>query len=165
MLVATRWLTGLDGAHAILDSQGSSWPRHRFLYGCLFSVRLDLLRSCGAFPDALKGWGYNDTLVAVRLEASGAFLLPVTSAWGHHIQHDIRHPAQWFQYSRNRLAYEFLLTQTITNLLWRDLYQLQPTNSFTSLIRFDGSVSQFQPQTIQHYPPSHLHDLAGGKIA
>lgn len=152
MLVATRWLTDLDSGRSILDSQGSVWPRHRFVYGCLFSVRLDLLQECGSFPGVLGGWGYSDTLVAARLEASGAFLLPVTSAWGHHIWHDIRYPDQWFQGNRNRLAYEYLLAHPLSNHFWRDLRQPQPRDSFTSRHSLGSPTSHFVPRSIETSP-------------
>lgn len=118
MLVTNEWLDRLSGERGLIDSQGSEWRRHRFLYGCLFSVQRDLMRQVGGFPDALQGWGYNDTLVGVRLEAAGGFLLPVVSAWGHHVDHDLRHWDQWRQYARNKLAYEYLLDQDLAAPLW-----------------------------------------------
>ncbi len=119
MMVASGWLEALSGNRAILDSQGSIWRRHRFVYGCLFSADRRRVLACEGFPDTLCGWGYNDTLFAARLEATGAFLLPVLSAWGQHIKHDLRHPDQWFQYARNRLAYEQLLDSAADRQTWR----------------------------------------------
>lgn len=150
MLMATRWLSVLDGGRSIIDTQGSVWPRHRFVFGCLFSVRLELLRECGCFPDTLLGWGFGDTLVAARLEASGGFLLPVTSAWGHHFQHDIRHPAQWFQGNRNQLAYQYLLSRPPSNSFWRSACSPQVSDSFYT--RRDTPLPPFQAlsQPIQH---------------
>ncbi len=122
MMIGTDWLAKLANGCSILDSQGSVWRRHRSLYGCLFSVRRSLLdAACDGFPDALGGWGYNDTLVAARLEAAGSWLMPVTAAWGHHVRHPIRHPAQWFQGARDRLAYEYLLSLPLDSVdrFWR----------------------------------------------
>lgn len=119
MLDACGWLSHLSDGRYLLDSQGSEWRRHRLVYGCLFSVRRDQLAQCGGFPDALHGWGYGDTLVAARFEADGGFLLPVASAWGHHVEHDIRHPDQWFQMRRNDLAYRYLLHQPPKAAPWR----------------------------------------------
>lgn len=119
MMVASGWLEALSGNRAILDSQGSIWRRHRFVYGCLFSADRRRVLACEGFPDALCGWGYNDTLLAARLEATGSFLLPVLSAWGRHIKHQVRHPAQWFQYVRNRLAYERLWDSPADRRTWR----------------------------------------------
>lgn len=119
MLDATGWLAALSGERMILDSQASQWRRHRLMFGCLFSInRARVLRS-GGLPDALPGWGYADTLLAARLEAEGGFLLPVTSAWGHHVQHEIRDSDQWFQMRRNQLAYEHLLNLPPAELRWR----------------------------------------------
>lgn len=126
MLDASGWLQALSGDHTIIDSRGSSWRRHRFLFGCLFSARRQLVLDCAGFPDALHGWGYGDTLVAARLEAAGAFLLPVVSAWGHHLVHELRHPAQWFQRARNRLAYNRLLQAAPELDLWRRADSVQP---------------------------------------
>lgn len=126
MLDASGWLQALGGDHAVVDSQGSSWRRHRFVFCCLFSASRRLLLECDGFPDALHGWGYNDTLVAARLEAAGAFLLPVASAWGHHVAHELRHPAQWFQYARNRLAYDRLLDTAPGPGLWRRAGRVRP---------------------------------------
>ncbi len=112
-LVSTEWLTALSEGRTLLDSRGIVWRRHRFLYGCLFSVKRDFLIACGNIPTVFRGWGYEDTFFAAMAEANGGFLLPVLSAWAHHIKHDIRDPDQWFQYDRNRLAYEFLLDDPI----------------------------------------------------
>ncbi|MGH3872905.1 MAG: glycosyltransferase family 2 protein [Pseudonocardiaceae bacterium] len=119
MMVASGWLEALAGNRAIMDSQGSTWRRHRFVYGCLFSADRRRVLACEGFPDALRGWGYNDTLLAARLEATGAFLMPVLSAWGWHIKHELRDPDQWFQYARNRLAYEQLLHCPADRRTWR----------------------------------------------
>lgn len=119
MLDANDWLGRLDAGRHMLDSQGSDWPRHRFVYGCLFSARRDQISDVGGFPDAMVGWGYNDTLVAARLEAAGGFLLPVTSAWGHHITHELRAPDQWFQMRRNDLAYRHMLDEPLATATWR----------------------------------------------
>lgn len=119
MLDATGWLATLSDGHMILDSQASQWRRHRLLFGCLFSVDRVRVLECGGLPDALPGWGYADTLLAARLEAAGGFLLPVTSAWGHHVRHEIRDADQWFQMRRNQLAYEYLMTLPPAKLPWR----------------------------------------------
>jgi len=108
-LVSTEWLAALSQGRTLLDSRGIVWRRHRFLYGCLFSAKRDFLMASGNIPTVFSGWGYEDTFFAALAEAHGGFLLPVLSAWAHHIRHDIRDPDQWFQYDRNRLAYEFLL--------------------------------------------------------
>ena len=108
-LVSVDWLEALSKGRSLVDSRGIEWRRHRFLYGCLFSARRDFLLACGGMPTVFRGWGYEDTLFAALAEAHGAFLLPVLSAWAHHVWHDIRDPDQWFHYERNRIAYEFLL--------------------------------------------------------
>jgi len=119
MLAGSGWLTRLDGDRHILDCEGSVWRRHRFLFGCLFSARRDLLTGVGGMPEAVPRWGYQDTLVAAGLEAHGGFLLPVTTAWGHHVSHAIRDADQWFQYDRNRLAYEYVLGREVGEGPWR----------------------------------------------
>jgi len=111
MMLATDWLRALTGGRFFLDCEGSVWRRHRYVFGALFSVDRDLLASVGGMPAHMKGWGYQDTLTAARLEANGGFLLPVTSVGGHHIEHDIRTAKQWFEYRRNGMAYEQELTQ------------------------------------------------------
>jgi hypothetical protein len=120
MLDATNWLSLLSDGRFLLDSQGHQWRRHRFVYGCLFSARRDQVLECDGFPDVLDGWGFGDTLMAARLEANGGFLMPVASAWGHHVEHEIRHPDQWFQMGRNDMAYQYLLAQPQPNgVFWR----------------------------------------------
>lgn len=119
MLAESSWLTRLEGQRHLLDCEGSVWRRHRFLFGCLFSARRDLLAVVGGMPEVVPRWGYQDTLVAAGLEAHGGFLLPVTTAWGHHVSHQIRHADQWFQYDRNRLAYEYVLDQEAGTAPWR----------------------------------------------
>lgn len=119
MLLDSDWLASLGAGKYMLDSQGGVWRRHRFLFGCLFSASRRLLASVGGMPEVLPGWGYQDTLVAARLEAEGAFLLPVMSAWGHHAVHPLRDADQWFRYDRNRLAYDFALTCEVASLAWR----------------------------------------------
>lgn len=111
MMTDTSWLADLDNGCAMLDSQGSLWPRHRFVYGCLFAARRELVLAAGGFPDDMKGWGYNDTLCAANMEARGGFVLPVTSAWAHHIKHPLRHPEQWMQMRRNEMAYRQKLAE------------------------------------------------------
>ncbi len=120
MLDATDWLTRLGSGRMFVDCEGSQWRRHRFTFGCLFSAERSLVNDAAGMPDIVPRWGYQDTLLAARLEAAGGFLLPVTSAWGHHIQHNIRHADQWFQYDRNRLAYEHILAHDLDGIPWRD---------------------------------------------
>lgn len=119
MLVDSKWLAALaDGRH-LLDCEGSQWRRHRFLYGCLFSAPRALFEAVGGMPDGVPRWGYQDTLVAAAFEAHGSFLLPVVAATAHHVAHPIRHSDQWFQYHRNRLAYEFILGTDAARHWWR----------------------------------------------
>src|SRR5439155_466884 len=89
----------------------------------------DMLLGCGAldeiaarherWPEVVPRWGYQDALLVARLEALGAFVLPVTTAWGWHVVHEIRHADQWFQYRRNGLAYAEILAQKSAELSWR----------------------------------------------
>ena len=109
MLASCGWLAQLDGGRYLLDCEGSEWRRHRFLYGCLFSAPRRLFEAVGGMPDGVPRWGYQDTLIAAAFEAQGSFLLPVVSATAHHVGHPLRHSDQWFQYRRNRLAYDFIL--------------------------------------------------------
>lgn len=167
MLVANDWLRRLDGGRYMLDSRSSDWRRHRFVYGCLFSARRDHLIAVGGFPDAMVGWGYNDTLVAGRLEAAGAFLLPVTSAWGHHVVHDLRHPDQWFQMSRNDLAYRYLLDESPRTAAWRATGVAGPIDT----VRFTNRIPAVRPATKIHYDVRALAGLgrwaeclAGGEL-
>jgi glycosyltransferase involved in cell wall biosynthesis len=118
MLDANDWLSRLSAGRFMLDSQGHEWRRHRFVYGCLFSATRGQVVDCGGFPDVLNGWGFGDTLMAARLEANGSFLMPVASAWGHHVEHDLRHPEQWFQMHRNDLAYRYILDQVPNQVTW-----------------------------------------------
>lgn len=118
MMLATGWTSGLDGGRLFVDCEGSVWRRHRFLFGALFAVDRDRFRSIGGMPTALPRWGYQDTLVAARLEAEGGYVLPVLAAHGHHVAHDIRHADQWFQYRRNRLGYDYLLAVPVERLPW-----------------------------------------------
>ncbi|WP_280483608.1 glycosyltransferase family 2 protein [Nocardia farcinica] len=118
MMLATGWTSSLDGGRTFVDCEGSLWRRHRFLFGALFAVDRDRLRAIGGMPTALPRWGYQDTLVAARLEAEDGYVLPVLSAHAHHIAHDIRHPDQWFQYRRNQLGYNHLLAAPMERLPW-----------------------------------------------
>lgn len=152
MLVATDWLTLLDNGLAVLDSQGSVWPRHRFVYGCLFSAPRSLLRERGLFPEQLHGWGYGDTIVAARMEAAGAFLMPVTAAWGHHLAHALRHPDQWFQGSRNRLAYEYLLAHPPTKRDSRARVHAQPMEMFSSPPSAEGGDPRLAIGSVKAQP-------------
>lgn len=113
MMLGTRWLTRLGGNRVWRDARGGSWPRHRALLGCLCSLPRRLLLDIGGFPQDIRSWGYEDSVVAARVEAKGAFLLPVTSAWGHHLVHPLRHPRQWLHGARNELAYEWLLSRPL----------------------------------------------------
>lgn len=119
MLAESAWLTRLEGERHLLDCEGGVWRRHRFLFGCLFSAQRGLLAEVGGMPEVVPRWGYQDTLVSAGLEAHGGFLLPVTTAWGHHVSHQIRHADQWFQYDRNRLAYEYVLGRELGSTPWR----------------------------------------------
>ena len=109
MLADCGWLAHLDDGRYLLDCEGIEWRRHRFMFGCLFSAPRSLFDAVGGMPDGIRRWGYNDTLIAAAFEAHGFPLLPVFSASGHHVSHPIRRSDQWFQYYRNRLAYEFIL--------------------------------------------------------
>ncbi|MGH3887849.1 MAG: glycosyltransferase [Pseudonocardiaceae bacterium] len=148
MLVASSWLEALSGNRAILDSQGSMWRRHRFVYGCLFSADRRQVLACEGFPDALRGWGYNDTLLAARLEATGSFLLPVLSAWGWHMKHELRHPNQWFQYARNRLAYERLLDCPADRRTWRRRETSRPLAEHATTSMPRHTRPELSPRTI-----------------
>jgi GT2 family glycosyltransferase len=152
MLLASRWLTALGSGAMTVDCHGSGWLRHHFLHGCLFSVSRRLLHESGLFPDALQGWGYNDILMAARLEANGAFLLPVASAWGHHIHHHIRHPAQWFQRNRNHLAYEYLMDHSLSDKLWRCAIRPQPLDAVTMQHEANTSLSLLTPTDVSSRP-------------
>jgi Glycosyl transferase family 2 len=57
LLDASGWLSRLHGGRSMLDSRGGRWRRHRFLFGCLFSARRELMLGNDGFPDALNGWG------------------------------------------------------------------------------------------------------------
>lgn len=118
MMLATTWTSALDGGRTFVDCEGSIWRRHRFLFGALFAVDRERFRSIGGMPTILPRWGYQDTLVAARLEAEGGYVLPVLAAHGHHVAHDIRHADQWFQYRRNRLGYDYLLGTSLDRLPW-----------------------------------------------
>jgi glycosyltransferase involved in cell wall biosynthesis len=119
MLASCGWLAQLDGGRYLLDCEGSEWRRHRFVYGCLFSAPRQLFEAVGGMPDGVPRWGYQDTLIAAAFEAQGSFLLPVVSATAHHVSHPLRHSDQWFQYHRNRLAYEFILDADGPERWWR----------------------------------------------
>jgi GT2 family glycosyltransferase len=118
MLASCGWLAQLDGGRYLLDCEGYEWRRHRFLYGCLFSAPRQLFQVVGGMPDGVPRWGYQDTLMAAAFEAQGSFLLPVVSATAHHVSHPPRHTDQWFQYSRNRMAYEFILDTNEPERWW-----------------------------------------------
>ena len=119
MMHATRWLTRLGAGRHVLDCEGARWLRHRFVYGCLFSAGREMVAAAQGMPEIVPRWGFQDSLLVARLEALGAFVLPVTTAWGRHIAHDIRHADQWFQYRRNGLAYAEILAQDPGELSWR----------------------------------------------
>lgn len=119
MMDATGWLTRLGDGRHLLDCEGVPWRRHRFAYGCLFSAGRELVGAARGMPEIVPRWGYQDTLLVARLEALGAFVLPVTTAWGWHVEHDIRHADQWFQYRRNSLAYAEILAQDVAEVSWR----------------------------------------------
>src|SRR5439155_19438119 len=99
--------------------EGTRWPRHRYVFGCLFSAARALVAAADGMPEIVPRWGYQDALLVARLEALGAFVLPVTTAWGWHVVHEIRHADQWFQYRRNGLAYAEILAQKSAELSWR----------------------------------------------
>jgi glycosyltransferase involved in cell wall biosynthesis len=155
MLASCGWLAQLDGGRYLLDCEGSEWPRHRFLYGCLFSASRQLFEAVGGMPDGVPRWGYQDTLIAAAFEAQGSFLLPVVSATAHHVSHPLRHSDQWFQYRRNRLAYEFILDADGPERWWHrrgprsqvlDMHTCAGAPAPPSeprLIRTDGSLSYF----------------------
>lgn len=119
MMHATRWLTRLGGGRRLVDCEGMHWLRHRLVFGCLFSASRALVAAAGGMPEVVPRWGFQDSLLVARLEAAGAFVLPVTTAWGHHITHQIRHADQWFQYRRNALAYTEILQQDFRSPSWR----------------------------------------------
>lgn len=119
MMDATRWLTRLGDGRHLLDCEGMRWSRHRYVFGCLFSAARTLLADANGMPEIVPRWGFQDALLVARLEALGAFVLPVTTAWGWHIVHEIRHADQWFQYRRNGLAYAEILAQEPEDLSWR----------------------------------------------
>jgi GT2 family glycosyltransferase len=119
MMDATRWVAGLGGGRHLLDCEGTRWPRHRYVFGCLFSAARELVAAANGMPEIVPRWGYQDALFVARLEALGAFALPVTTAWGWHVAHEVRHADQWFQYRRNRLAYVEILAQKQDELSWR----------------------------------------------
>jgi CTP:molybdopterin cytidylyltransferase MocA len=148
LLDSSDWLSRLHSGRFMLDSRGGVWRRHRFLFGCLFSVRRELILENDAFPDILNGWGLNDVLVAARLEAAGACLLPVASAWGHHIEHPVRPPDRWFQLSRNDLAYRELLERPPRREDWRVAAETELVES-TFLRRRDEAPTD-QPAAIDH---------------
>lgn len=156
MMVATRWLSRLGDGRYLLDCEGSRWPRHRFAYGCLFSVARELMEAANGMPEVLPHWGYNDTLMAARLEALGAFVLPVTTAWGWHVAHEIRHFDQWFQYRRNGLAYAEILAQDTHELPWR-------VKRERAVERYEWSVSRSEFATTPNHQvqvtPELLHAL------
>lgn len=118
LMIATEWTTALEAGRSFVDCEGSVWRRHRFLFGALFAVTRDRFLAIGGMPTILPRWGFQDTLVAARLEAADGFLLPVLAAHGHHVAHAIRHPDQWFQYHRNRLGYDQLLATPMDRLPW-----------------------------------------------
>lgn len=118
MMLATSWTSALDYGRELIDCEGSVWRRHRFLFGALFAVDRDRFRAVGGMPTSIPRWGYQDTLIAARLEADGGYVMPVAAAHGHHLGHDIRHPDQWFQYDRNHLGYRHLLNCPLDDLPW-----------------------------------------------
>jgi glycosyltransferase involved in cell wall biosynthesis len=148
LLDASGWLSRLHSGRFMLDSRGGDWRRHRFLFGCLFSARRELVLENDGFPDALNGWGYNDVLVAARLEASGAFLLPVASAWGHHVEHEVRPPDRWFQLGRNSLAYHELLERPPRRDDWRATVEADVVAS--TLVRRRDEAPAAEPATVDH---------------
>ena len=148
MLDASGWLLRLRSGRFMLDSRGGVWRRHRFVFGCLFSVRRELILENDGFPDILNGWGHNDLLVAARLEAAGAFLLPVASAWGHHVEHPIRQPDRWFQLRRNGLAYRELLERPPRRRDWRAAAQAELLKS--TLLRRRDDAPTTEPARIDH---------------
>ncbi len=119
MMHATGWLSQLGNGRYVLDCEGTGWLRHRYVFGCLFSADRTLVSAADGMPEIVPRWGYQDSLLVARLEAIGAFVLPVTTAWGWHVAHDIRHTDQWFQYRRNGLAYTEILSQDLARLSWR----------------------------------------------
>jgi glycosyltransferase involved in cell wall biosynthesis len=155
MLASCGWLAQLDSGRYLLDCEGSEWRRHRFLYGCLFSAPRQLFEAVGGMPDGLPRWGYQDTLIAAAFEAQGSFLLPVVSATAHHISHPLRHSDQWFQYRRNRLAYDFILDADGPERWWHrrgprsrvlDRHSCVGVSTSASeprLVRTDNSLSYF----------------------
>jgi len=156
MMDATRWLTSLGAGRHVLDCEGTRWPRHRYVYGCLFSVARELMAAANGMPEIVPRWGYQDTLMAARLEALGAFVLPVTTAWGWHVAHSIRHSDQWFQYRRNSLAYAEILTQEPEELSWRASADARELREVWSVDRAEAAT---QPDHPVRATPELLHAL------
>lgn len=156
MMEATYWLTALGGGRHVLDCEGTRWLRHRYVYGCLFSVARELMAAANGMPEILPRWGYQDTLMAARLEALGAFVLPVATAWGWHIAHEIRHADQWFQYRRNALAYAEVLGQRPEELSWRSPGAAPTERDVWSATREDVRSRPGRPV---HATPELLHAL------
>jgi len=156
MMHATRWLTRLGSGRHFLDCEGTRWLRHRYAFGCLFSARRGLVSAAKGMPEIVPRWGYQDSLLVARLEAMGAFVLPVTTAWGWHVAHEIRLADQWFQYRRNGLAYAEILAQDPEDLSWRVPAQ-------APAVREVWSVERAEAVTAQEYPvrmtPGLLHAL------
>jgi hypothetical protein len=94
-------------------------------------------------------------LVAARLEASGAFLLPVASAWGHHVEHEVRPPDRWFQLGRNSLAYHELLDRPPRRDEWRATAEAELVES--TFLRRRGEAPAAEPAA---EPAAVDHDAA-----
>lgn len=156
MMAATGWLTRLGEGRHLLDCEGTRWPRHRYVYGCLFSVSRELMAAANGMPEIVPRWGYQDTLMAARLESLGAFVLPVTTAWGWHVAHEIRHADQWFQYRRNSLAYAEILGQKTDDLPWRVSAEAPPEHEVWSV---DGVEAVTQKEFAVGSTPELLHAL------
>ena len=156
MMAATGWLTHLGGGRHLLDCEGTRWPRHRYVYGCLFSVSRELMAAANGMPEIVPRWGYQDTLMAARLESLGAFVLPVTTVWGWHVAHEIRHADQWFQYRRNSLAYAEILAQKTEDLSWRVSADVPPEREVWSI---DGAEAVTQPEYPVRETAELLHAL------
>src|SRR5439155_2235977 len=60
MMAASRWLAGLGGGRHLLDCEGTRWPRHRYVFGCLFSAARALVAAADGMPEIVPRWRSQD---------------------------------------------------------------------------------------------------------
>jgi tetratricopeptide (TPR) repeat protein len=102
-------LKRLGGGKQIIMADGARWNLPGIVYGALFSLRRNDFVAMDGYDERFYGWGCEDTLVGVRVQAMENYVLPVYSAAGLHIAHGDRSPRKWHEFAANRRVFSMIL--------------------------------------------------------